>query len=103
MRLNGVDNQANCAPPQRRHPRQRGACSPSSAGPGGVAADGRCHPRIGGRRVHVFPARRDRHMQSCKARRIPCTRCSDTGGKALLDVNDLGRGILNAQEALSSY
>src|ERR1039458_8924387 len=31
------------------------------------------------------------------------TLASDTGGKALLDVNDLGRGILNAQEALSSY
>ncbi len=31
------------------------------------------------------------------------TLASDTGGKALLDVNDLGRGILQAQEALSSY
>ncbi|MGB7763278.1 MAG: VWA domain-containing protein [Bryobacteraceae bacterium] len=31
------------------------------------------------------------------------TLASDTGGKALFDVNDLGRGILEAQEALSSY
>jgi hypothetical protein len=31
------------------------------------------------------------------------TLASDTGGKALLDVNDLGRGITQAQEALSSY
>ncbi|HLH43198.1 MAG TPA: VWA domain-containing protein [Bryobacteraceae bacterium] len=27
----------------------------------------------------------------------------DTGGKALLDNNDLGRGIVNAQKAISSY
>jgi len=39
----------------------------------------------------------------CKARRIRCTRWLRHGRKALLDVNDLGRGILNAQEALSSY
>jgi len=28
---------------------------------------------------------------------------SDTGGKALLDSNDLGRGILNAERSISSY
>jgi VWFA-related protein len=28
---------------------------------------------------------------------------ADTGGKALLDNNDLGRGIVNAQQAVSSY
>ena len=28
---------------------------------------------------------------------------ADTGGKALFDSNDLGKGILNAQEAVSSY
>jgi len=31
------------------------------------------------------------------------TLASDTGGKALFDVNDLGKGIVDAQEALSSY
>ena len=28
---------------------------------------------------------------------------ADTGGKALLDVNDLGLGIVNAQKAITSY
>ena len=31
------------------------------------------------------------------------TLATDTGGKALLDNNDLGKGILNAEKALSSY
>ena len=28
---------------------------------------------------------------------------ADTGGKALLDNNDLGTGMINAQKAISSY
>lgn len=31
------------------------------------------------------------------------TLASDTGGKALLDSNDLGRGIINAERSISSY
>ncbi len=39
-----------------------------------------------------------------RSRRILCTGLAvDTGGKALLDNNDLARGVVNAQKSVSSY
>ena len=73
------------------------------AGCGGAA--GRCDAGIAGQCGHVFGRRRRRRTTSNfqQSQDTLFALAGDTGGKALLDNNDLTRGIVQAQQAISSY
>ncbi len=105
MRLNGVDNQAQLRATTNAAIRANVALFTIDARglvalpPMGDAT----HGSAGGASMYSG-AGAMANMQSLQSSQDTMyTLASDTGGKALLDVNDLGRGILNAQEALSSY
>jgi hypothetical protein len=89
---------------QRRHPQQRGLLPHRRARPGGRGAAGRRHQGVAGRQRHVrrqFGAAQQASFQG--QQETLYTLAADTGGKALLDNNDLGLGIVQAQKEISSY
>jgi VWFA-related protein len=105
MRLNGVDNQAQLRATTNAAIRANVALFTIDARglvalpPMGDATSG----SSGGMGMYSGAAAMA-HAQSLQSSQDTMyTLASDTGGKALLDVNDLGRGIVEAQEALSSY
>ena len=85
-------------------PRQCVVLPGGRARPGGDGAAGRRHTGFAGRGGHVF-----RQLASGRAEQLPgqqetlYTLAADTGGKALLDNNDLSLGIVQAQQDISSY
>ena len=90
---------------QRRDPRQRGVLSGGRARPGGARlrwATPR-RPRRAAtactRAVRSAPRRATSRASRRRSTRWP----SDTGGKALLDKNDLSLGIVQAQKDIASY
>ena len=91
---------------QRRHPQQRGFLSRSMRAawwpprPSGDATKA-----LAGRQRHVLAAvRRARSRAASRAQQETLyTLAADTGGKALLDNNDLALGIVQAQKDISSY
>ncbi len=90
---------------QRRHPRRRVVLADRRARPGGRGSAGRRHAGIAGRHRHVYRRfRAGRQSPTFSGRRTRFRRWPrDTGGKALLDYNDLAAGIVQAQKAVSSY
>jgi VWFA-related protein len=105
VRLNGVDNQAQLRATTNAAIRANVALFTIDARglvalpPMGDAT----HGSAGGASMYTGGAAMA-NMQSLESSQDTMyTLASDTGGKALLDVNDLGRGITQAQEALSSY
>ena len=75
------------------------------ARPGGAGAAGRRHAGLAGRRGHVHRALRPWPWQTSfqRSQDTLYALAADTGGKALLDYNDLSQGIVQAQKAISSY
>ena len=106
LRLNGVDNQAQLRATVNAAIRANVSLLPDRrARPGGAGAAGRCHARLAGRHRHVL-RRAARWPSTNNFQRSQDTLyalAADTGGKALLDYNDLSLGIVQAQKAISSY
>ena len=102
----GVDNEAQLrGHHQRGDPQQRGVLPDRRARPGGLGAAGRRDQGLAGRQRHVlrqFGARRSRASFQGQQETL-YTLAADTGGKALLDNNDLALGIVQAQKEISSY
>ena len=84
---------------QRGDPRQRGVLSDRCARPGGAGPAGRRHPGSqGGRGMYSGSSRGRRRAISRAQQETLYTLAADTGGKALLDNNDLSLGIVQAQK-----
>ena len=95
LRLNGIDNQAQLRATINAAIRANVSLLPDRrARPGGAAAPGRCHPGLAGRRRHVLrrsaPWRCTTSFQ--RSQDTLYALAADTGGKALLDNNDLAVG-----------
>ncbi|HEY9139970.1 MAG TPA: VWA domain-containing protein [Bryobacteraceae bacterium] len=105
MRLNGVDNQAQLRATTNAAIRANVALFTIDArglvaqAPMGDAT----HGSVGGLSMYNGAGAMASTQSLESSQDTMYTLASDTGGKALLDVNDLGRGIVAAQEALSSY
>ncbi len=86
---------------QCRHPRQRVVLSGRRARPGGPWRRWATRPGIAGRARHVLrAARRWRSRTNFQhSQDTLYALAADTGGKALLDNNDLSVGIVQAQKA----
>ena len=102
----GVDNQAQLrAHHQRRHPQQRGVLSRSMRAawwpprPSGDATKG----SPGGSGMYSGSSARTQQSSFQGQQETLYTLAADTGGKALLDNNDLALGIVQAQKDISSY
>jgi VWFA-related protein len=68
------------------------------------ASSWRRHPWILGRHLHVHRRRREHAGRQSRALQDTLYALgADTGGKALLDFNDLSMGIVQAQKSVSSY
>ena len=90
---------------QRRHPQQRRLLPHRRPRPGRLGAPRRCHQGVAGQQractAAARPARSSPAFQG--SQETLYTLAADTGGKALLDNNDLGLGIVQAQKEISSY
>ena len=106
MQLNGVDNQAQLRATDQRCDTRRGFRSGRL-----TRAASWQHRRW------AMPPRARRAVRGCtpgaaamaradefrESQDTLYTLASDTGGKAMLDYNDLGQGIVNAEKAITSY
>ncbi len=89
---------------ERRASRERGVLSGGRARTGGDATDGRCQPASPGGIGMYTGATAMASMRGLqRSQDALYTLAADTGGKALLDSNDLSLGIVRAQQAASSY
>ena len=89
---------------QRRDPRGRVVLADRCARPCGASPAGRCHAWVARRRRHVH--RRIRHGVHDHFQQSQDTLwalAADTGGKALLDYNDLAKECVQAAAVISSY
>ncbi len=57
----------------------------------------------GSSQMYTGAAAMAQQMNFAKSQDTLYTLAADTGGKAMLDYNDLGQGIVNAEKAISSY
>ncbi len=89
---------------QRRHSREYRVLYRRCARTGSHGASGRRHQELARRQRHVY-RQFGRAAQSnfASQQETLYTLASDTGGKALLDNNDLSMGIQQAQKDISSY
>lgn len=105
LRLNGSNNQAQLTATINAAIRSGVSFWPIDArgltaqAPLGDAARG----SPGGLSVYTGTAANAAQSQLQRSQDTLWTLAADTGGKALLDSNDLGRGIVQAQQAVSSY
>jgi len=105
MHLNGVDNQAQLQATTNAAVRANVSFFPVDArglvasAPLGDATKG----SPGGAGMYTGNAAMQQQLGFAKSQDTMWSIAADTGGKALLDNNDLGRGIKNAEEAISSY
>src|SRR4029453_5200053 len=96
LRLNGVDNQAQLRAPSNPTVRARGPVAQAPLGdatkasPGGI---GMFSGQLANTATTNFQRSQDSLYSLAK----------DTGGKALVDYNDLSRGIVDAADSLTSY
>ena len=106
MTRNGMDNQAQLHATINAAIRSNVSFYPIDArGLVAIGAAGRRHQRLAGRPGHVFGqlGALGRRATSRASRKRFITLAADTGGKALLDNNDLAVGIVQAQKDISSY
>ncbi len=105
MQLNGVDNQAQLRATINDAVRAGVSFWPIDArgltavSPLGDATRG----SQGGSAMYTGAAALAMQQNFAKSQDTLYTLASDTGGKAMLDYNDLGQGIVNAQKSISSY
>jgi VWFA-related protein len=105
MRLNGVDNQSQLQATINAAIRANVSFFPVDArglvasAPLGDATQG----SPGGSGMYTGSSAMARMSGFAKSQDTMWGLAADTGGKALLDNNDLGRGIRQAEEAISSY
>ena len=105
MRLNGVDNQAQLQATVNAAIRANVSFFPVDSrglvaqAPLGDATRG----SPGGSGMYTGNSAMQGQMGFAKSQDTMWSIAADTGGKALLDNNDLGRGIQQAEEAISSY
>ena len=105
MQLNGVDNQAQLRATVNDAIRSGVSYWPIDArgltatSPLGDATRG----SQGGAGMYTGAAAMAQQMNFAKSQDTLYTLASDTGGKAMLDYNDLGQGIVNAEKAITSY
>ena len=105
MQLNGVDNQAQLRATVNDAVRAGVSFWPIDArgltatSPLGDATRG----SQGGAGMYTGAAAMAQQMNFAKSQDTLYTLASDTGGKAMLDYNDLGQGMVNAEKAISSY
>ncbi|HVW06937.1 MAG TPA: VWA domain-containing protein [Bryobacteraceae bacterium] len=105
MNLNGTDNQAQLTSTVNDAIRSgvsfwpidaRGLVATSPLGSGTQRAQG-------GAAMYTGQAALAQQMNFAKSQDTLYTLASDTGGKAMIDFNDLQQGIVNAEKAISSY
>jgi VWFA-related protein len=105
MQLNGTDNQAQLRSTINDATRAgvaiwaidaRGLVATSPFGDG-------LHASQGGNSMYTGQAALSQQMNFAKSQDTLYTLASDTGGKAMLDFNDLRQGIVNAQKSINSY
>ena len=104
LRLNGVDNQAQLHATINAAIRAGVSFWPIDAR--GLVASAPLGDATRARRAASACIRRVRaggRRRTSSGRRTRCALAADTGGKALLDNNDLAKGIVQAQKAISSY
>ena len=105
LRLNGVDNQAQLQATINAAIRANVSFYPIDAR--GLVAQAPLGDATTGRRAEsaCTPARRRWRMTTNfqKSQDTLYALAADTGGKALLDNNDLSQGIVQAQKAITSY
>jgi VWFA-related protein len=105
MQLNGVDNQAQLRATVNDAIRMGVSFWPIDArgltatSPLGNATQG----SQGGQGMYTGAAAMAQQMNFAKSQDTLYTLASDTGGKAMLDYNDLGQGIVNAEKSITSY
>jgi VWFA-related protein len=105
MQLNGVDNQAQLRATENDAIRAGVSYWPIDArgltatSPLGNATQG----SQGGAGMYSGAAALAMQQNFAKSQDTLYTLASDTGGKAMLDYNDLGQGIINAEKAIQSY
>jgi VWFA-related protein len=105
MQLNGVDNQAQLRATINDAVRAGVSFWPIDArglmasSPLGDAT----HGSQGNSGMYTGAAALAMQANFAKSQDTLYTLASDTGGKAMLDYNDLGQGIVNAEKAISSY
>ncbi len=105
MQLNGVDNQAQLRATINDAVRAGVSYWPIDArglvasSPLGDATRG----SQGNAGMYTGAAALAQQMNFSKSQDTLYTLASDTGGKALLDYNDLGQGIVNAEKSITSY
>src|SRR5207244_10389794 len=105
MRLNGVDNQGQLRATLKAARRATVAFYPSdSRGLVGMAPMGDAsRPSPGGIGMYTGATAMASMRVFQRSQDALYTLAADTGGKALLDYNDLSLGIVRAQQATSSY
>jgi VWFA-related protein len=105
MRLNGTDNQAQLRSTINDAARAgvaiwsidaRGLVASSPFGDG-------IRPSQGGNSMYTGQMAAQQAMSFAQSQDTLYTLAADTGGKAMLDFNDLRQGIVNAQKSISSY
>jgi len=105
MQLNGTDNQAQLRSTINDATRAgvaiwaidaRGLVASSPFGDG-------IRPGQGGNSMYTGQAALSQQMNFAKSQDTLYTLAADTGGKAMLDFNDLRQGIVNAQKSINSY
>ena len=105
MNLNGIDNQAQLRATINDAARSGVSYWPIDArglvasSPLGDATRG----SQGNQGMYTGQAALAQQMNFAKSQDTLYTLASDTGGKAMLDFNDLGQGIINAEKSISSY
>jgi VWFA-related protein len=105
MQLNGVDNQAQLRSTINDAIRSGVQFWPIDARgltatpPLGFAAQG----SQGNAGMYTGAASQAMQANFAKSQDTLYTLAADTGGKAMLDFNDLGQGIINAEKSISSY
>ncbi len=89
---------------QRRYPRQRVLLPHRRARPGGFGSPRRRHQGFARRHgMYTGSSARSATANFQNQQETLSTLAADTGGKALLDNNDLAMGIVQAQKDISSY
>ena len=105
MQLNGIDNQAQLRATENSAVRAGVSIWPIDArglvasSPLGDATRG----SQGGSGMYTGAAALAVQSNFAKSQDTLYTLAADTGGKAMLDYNDLGQGIVNAEKAIMSY
>jgi len=105
MQLNGIDNQAQLRATENSAVRAGVSIWPIDArglvasSPLGDATRG----SQGGAGMYTGAAALAVQSNFAKSQDTLYTLAADTGGKAMLDYNDLGQGIVNAEKAIMSY